>query len=557
VLNFIPVTKILCYDCKQVIPVIPPDTSCLNGISLFQKLYGGSKDEGGEWLASSSDSGYVMVGQTNSFGNGAYDGLVVKVNRKGNTVWSRAVGGSGNDYLYGVKRTSDNGFIAVGQTKSYGNPAGDAWLVKLDAGGTVQWSKKYGDGNANGEVAFDVIQLSDGGYAFSGAHRFAAGVTESFVVRTDNQGVVLWSKQYGHSASDEAWGLTEDGNSLVVVGFRNASSFYDGYVMKLDKSTGVLQWIRSYDAENRSTLMAKIRVTASGYQVFSLVADDFTGTNQQQCIWNLTTDGSVQNVRKIVVPGVQTSSSGWHALADGGFVVANGESNNNADVLFTQVNATGTISWSKKYARNGRQVIKAIVSSPEGGYAGTGVNNNAGTTVDSSDVYLVRIDSVGNAGNCSGTSTTDVTIVAPTYTTVLTSVSASGDVTINSPVITPGVLNFIPVTTTLCFYCQPKPTGSRYISAMRSPHTTKVFPNPVIGGVVHLSIDALYDDRAVISIVDLYGNLVAVIGSRDISTGNNLVSINLPRQLQAYSNYYIQVKYSGFTSSVLIFVTNQ
>ena len=559
VISFVPVTKILCYDCKQIIPIIPPDTTCSNGISFFQKLYGGAKDDLAEWLAATADSGYVIAGHTNSVGNGGIDGLLTRVNKKGNTVWSRAVGGSGNDVLYGIKRTSDNGFIAVGQTKSYGNAAGDAWLVKLDASGNIQWSKKYGDGNVNGDVAFEVIQLSDGGYAFNGAHQFAPGATESFVVRTDNLGNVLWSKQYGHSGSDEAYGITEDGSSLVVVGFYRAPNIYDGYVMKLDKSTGAVQWIRTYDADNnRHMLMAKIRVTSVGYQVLSFVMDDFNGTNLQQCIWNLNTDGTVQNVRKIVVPGIQTSGYGWYPQADGGFVVANGENNNSADIVFSQVNANGTLAWSKKYVRNGKQWIRAIIPSPEGGYAATGNNNNAGTTVDSTDVYLIRIDSLGNAGLCSGINTNDVTVVVPVFTTSVISVPSPGNVTINSPVITVGVISFVPVTNTLCFYCQPKPTGTtRPVTGIRTEHILKVYPNPVAGGVVNLSITAEYEDRAVISIVDLNGNLVSILGSKDISPGNNLMRLDLPRRLQSYSNYFIRVKYSAFINSVQIFVINQ
>ena len=118
------------------------DTTCANGVSFFQKIYGGDKDDAGYALAAATDSGYVIAGQTNSFGNGGYDGLLMKVSKKGNTVWSKAIGGSGNDIFYNIKRTTDNGFIAVGQTRSYGNPAGDAWLVKLDVSGNVQWSKK-------------------------------------------------------------------------------------------------------------------------------------------------------------------------------------------------------------------------------------------------------------------------------------------------------------------------------------------------------------------------------------------------------------------------------
>ena len=220
------------------------DTTCSNGMSLFQKLYSGAKDDNGLSTAITADSGYEVAGLTNSLGGGGYDGLITRMNKKGNTIWSKAIGGSGDDVFYIIKRTTDNGFIAAGQTKSFGNTAGDAWLVKLDAAGNLQWSKKYGDGNVNGDIAFEVVQLSDGGYAFCGSHRFAPGTAEGFVTRTDNSGNVVWSKQYGIFGSDEIHGLVEDGNTLVVVGFYQGGSFYDSYVMKLDKSNGAIQWIR-------------------------------------------------------------------------------------------------------------------------------------------------------------------------------------------------------------------------------------------------------------------------------------------------------------------------
>src|ERR1051326_7472947 len=192
---------------SQYIPPTGTDTVCLNGISFFQKTYGGNKDDYGFYLAQTSDSGYVIAGRTSSFGNGGYDGLLMRVNKKGNIIWSKAVGGNSDDYFQTVIKTSDGGYIAVGQTKSFGNTAGDGWLVKFDALGNIQWTKKYGDGNVNGDIAFDVVELSGGGYAFCGTHRYAAGVAEGFVVRVDNQGNVVWSKQYGATGSDQLWGL--------------------------------------------------------------------------------------------------------------------------------------------------------------------------------------------------------------------------------------------------------------------------------------------------------------------------------------------------------------
>ena len=355
------------YSQSNILPT-GTDTACVNGMFVFHKIYMGARDDIGYDIVSTSDSGYVIAGQTNSFGNGGYDGLLMKVNKKGNTVWSKAAGGSGNDAFYGIKRTSYNGFIAVGQTKSYGNAAGDAWLVKLDSSGNVQWSKKYGDGNVDGEVAWEVIQLSDGGYAFCGTHKFTPGNAEGFMVRTDSQGNVLWSKQYGAPGSDQIWGLLEDGNSIVTAGFYQGGSYYDSYLMKLDKSNGAIQLIKGYDGENRSTQFYRIRKNGSGYQVSSIVLDNFNVINQQQFIWNLNSDGTVQNVRKMVIPGINNIDFGWYPRADGGFISINGEYNSSSDLLISSVNPDGSLAWSKKYVRTGQQFMNMIIPSPEGGF---------------------------------------------------------------------------------------------------------------------------------------------------------------------------------------------
>ncbi len=557
VVNYLPVTSTVCYSCAITIPVLPPDTVCSNTLSLYQKIYSGSKDDLAEWMAVAADSGYVIAGQTNSFGAGGIDGMLIKIKKNGSVQWSKAIGGSNNDILFGIKKTSDNGFIAIGQTKSFGNAAGEAWLVKTDAAGTVQWTKKYGDGNAVGDNAYEVVQTSDGGYAFCGAHLYAGGVSQSFVVRTDNQGNVVWSKVFDESGSDEAWGLMEDGNSLMVVGFYRAPNFYDGYLMKLDKATGAVQWKRTYDIDiNRHTMMAKIRTTSSGYQVFALVMDDFNGTNQQHCVWNLATDGTVQSVRKLIVPGIQTSSYGWVPLPDGSFVVANGESNNAADVIMTKVNAAGNIVWSKKYARAGKQAIRVLIGSPDGGFAAAGINNNPGISADSSDVYFLRFDSLGNQGPCSAASTNDASVQTPAFTSSVITSGTVSNVTINNPVMNPAIANFVPSTNVLCFYCVPKPTGTEWplTGRMSGGHEIRMYPNPVFNGTVTLQINALYNDKATINIVDINGTVRYSVGTKDISKGQNLLKIDFPMSLRNYSNYIIEIQFKDYTTAAKVFV---
>lgn len=554
--SFIPVMGTICFECKQTVTIIPPDPTCPNGIAFFQRAIGGNKDDLGEAVVSTPDSGYVVAGYTKSFGSGGLDGLVTKVDRKGNVVWTKAVGGANDDRFFGMARTSDNGFIMVGQTKSFGNPAGDAWLVRMDAAGNVLWSRKYGNGNAVGDLAVYVTQLSDGGFAFSGVHQYAGGVSESFIVRTDNLGNPVWSKLYGHSGSDEAWSLTEDGNALMVVGFLRNPSVYHGYVMKIDKGTGAVQWTRSYNIGGHFNRISRLAVVNGGYQVFVLLTDDFAATNQRQGIINLATDGSVQNFRVVTVTGLNTTGYGWYPLPDGGFIVSNGDNTTSSDIIFTQVNAAGNIVWSRKHERAGAHYSRQIIKSPELGYAAVGYTNTPGTPVDSNDVFLLRIDSLGNSGTCSGSPTTDVAVINSSISTGAISVATLANLALNPTAMTANVSTVIPVSNMQCFYCQRKPLGSGRIETGRMAPVLKVFPNPVAGGNLNLTIEAGGNDRAMISIVDLNGNVIAVIGSRDVVAGKNTFKIDLPRHLVNYSTYYVQVRFTDYIVTNQVFVIN-
>ena len=93
----------------------------------WQKLIGGSNYEGTQTIIPTKDGGTVMAAQTasnNSFvlGNhGQSDIWVVKLDPGGNLAWSKCLGGSGAEGLSGNKsiiQTYDNGYIVAGYTAS-------------------------------------------------------------------------------------------------------------------------------------------------------------------------------------------------------------------------------------------------------------------------------------------------------------------------------------------------------------------------------------------------------------------------------------------------------
>ncbi len=76
-----------------------------------------------------------------------------------------------SDGANSIQQTSDGGYIVAGATESFGAGEKDAWVIKLDAKGNVQWRKTYG--GKYGDKANSIQQTSDGGY-------IVAGMTGSF-----------------------------------------------------------------------------------------------------------------------------------------------------------------------------------------------------------------------------------------------------------------------------------------------------------------------------------------------------------------------------------------
>jgi hypothetical protein len=183
-----------------------------------------------------------------------------------------------------------------------------------------------------------------------------------------------------------------------------------------------------------------------------------------------------------------------------------------------------------------------------------GMNNNAGTTADSTNVYVMKVDSLGGAGTCSGITTTDLTVVSPSFTT--SAITATiGDVTITNPVITVNPVSLNPEVNTLCFYCYNKPTGSQRVAGNDvEQHTLKIYPNPTSSDPINVLIDAKYDDDVTLSIVDVYGNVLYVQSPRPITTGRNLIQLNIVSRLRNYSNYFIIAKYKNYSDAVKIFI---
>ncbi|MFK7808294.1 MAG: T9SS type A sorting domain-containing protein [Saprospiraceae bacterium] len=208
------------------------------GDTLWTKIYGGSSIDAATDMQQTIDGGYILSGNSFSFGAGDSDMYVVRTDEDGNILWQKTFGGELNDICHAIARTEDGGFILCGESQNFGEGDTDIYLVKIDSNGNLQWSKTYG--GEGKEAGNSVSQTSDGGYIIAGYTReFGSGGEDFYLIRTNAQGEMLWAKTIGGTEDDAAQSVKQaaDGG-YIITGYTRSfgAGFLDIYLVKTDSN---------------------------------------------------------------------------------------------------------------------------------------------------------------------------------------------------------------------------------------------------------------------------------------------------------------------------------
>ena len=76
--------------------------------------------------------------------------------------WAKTYGGTDDERASSIQQTADGGYIVAGESLSFGAGGHDVWILKLDGGGDIQWQKTYG--GTESDEAYSIQQTNDGGY---------------------------------------------------------------------------------------------------------------------------------------------------------------------------------------------------------------------------------------------------------------------------------------------------------------------------------------------------------------------------------------------------------
>jgi hypothetical protein len=208
-----------------------------SGDLLWNKTYGGNGDNAFRSVVATGGGEYVCAGYTNSIGNGDYKVWLVKIDENGSLLWSDTYGGSGSDLGYSLIMAK-GGYEIAGETHSFGNGDGKAFVVKTDLNGKLVWQRVYG--GRQFDTVETIIPSSSGGYVVAGfTFSFGKGQRDFWIFNIDDSGNVLWSRTQGRAGFEEAYSIVEVAkDQFVVAGWTNSigNGKYDYYVVEMNVS---------------------------------------------------------------------------------------------------------------------------------------------------------------------------------------------------------------------------------------------------------------------------------------------------------------------------------
>lgn len=304
--------------------------------------------------------------------------------------------------------TSDGGIIITGrmnQDVAWPPDSNDIFLIKTDADGQIQWSKKYDSGKD--ELGFCVRQTLDGGYAISGFHDAVpmslTGNTYAMLIKTDSIGNVTWDRSYEFAVRDLdtgeglTWVFSQTADSgYVLTGTTVGAHQADLYVIRTN-SVGDILWAKSYEHDNsvnRFSLGLDIIENNNGDLIIAGAMDKDHSLNELNypCILKLNSSGNLLQSKiynSIPPQSFQSGFSSVEQTPDGGYLFTGmgGYSGfgQQAQILKTDINFN--MNWSRSYTWDGIATMgsRSGRMTSDGSYIFTGKKESAGSVLMKTD----------------------------------------------------------------------------------------------------------------------------------------------------------------------------
>jgi hypothetical protein len=534
----------------------------MNGNKQWSKLYGGNQQEIYVTGMQNADGTYMITATTASnngdvHGNhGGYDGWLLKINTNGTLAWQKCYGGSKDEWVDGLAIINALGgghflsFNAYSQDGQLANAGfhtgfdefqGDAWLIKIDEDGNIQWSKCYGgigddwfryiNQFSNGDIISTGFTLgSDNTGDMPGTH----GDYDWWVMRISSTGNVIWSRQYGGTRQEAIHNQAfEYPNGEILL--PSGTNSNDGDVV--GNTAGKALWIMKTDPDGN--ILGYNLIGDVGYNQFaggilnsdgSLVINGMVDpTNTAGFSETVDENANVWTLKLIPTPLTKHEAQFYSA--------ANGK--------------TGDICTNKPSAK-----IDLRVTVPSGYISSAGItvqyfkNNNL--------ISQTNMGGTGFTGAEGQSFYSNLTILNSSYGdgTYKAKISYNFSPTANNNFSNK---NFQSNNVNLSFNCGASVTNTKRIEEIGVPEnrlSSKVFPNPFARSTT-ISFSIPKEGKVALKIYDLTGALIDVLTNEEMQSGVHELkwdASDVKGKLVPAGTYLLKIQVGKYSETKKLFV---
>jgi len=398
-------TAIICLFCSVALHA---QNSCF---PVFQKVYGSTGNEDGLDIVSTTDKGSFVVGRTTSGSAGGYDGFAMRLNEQGDIVWSYTIGGGNYDDLVKARQTADGGFVALGNSFSFGGTLQSIWAIKLNANGTLAWSRNWGGSSTISFKAKDIITLKDGGFAIAANVNDSTPAGDALVMRLTSDGSLVWSYTFNKGDDDGVNCLLEDGNNLYAGGHATVGT-RQGILMQLSKPSGLFNWVKAVtDLPGQNEDVMKIEKITGGiafadYSIDAARTYDNTG---MLTFFKMLNNGTIlyeHRAQPSTATGVTLEPVKTKMSADSGFTYIVTDTTNWGYGQITKVEGAigGTVMPLTNNNAGGALKVRGFDLTGNYGYIIAGTENNFLVTSGHDKIKIIKMDEYLHSSSCSNNS---------------------------------------------------------------------------------------------------------------------------------------------------------
>lgn len=411
----------------------------------WEKTLGGTESEFTSNIQQTMDGGFILSASTKSIdgnisvNNGARDAWIVKLDIDGEIEWQKSYGGSNNDFISEIIQTDDSGFIMTGYSESndgdllQNKGASDAWIVKLNNTGEVEWQQSYG--GTKDEITNAIRQTIDGGYIIAGQSNsndgdvlLNHGKDDYWILKLNSMGEIEWQRSYGGTSweSIKSIELTTDGG-YVIAGHSTSndgdvSTNYgnsDLWIVKIN-DTGDIIWEKSFGGTKldrapyiKSTTDNGYILAGSSFSDDGIVSTNYGGADYWiiklddlgDIVWEKSFGGSDSEYVNDIQ---QTHDDGYIVI--GSTQSEDGDISNpkgSIDYWVVKLNTDGAIEWEHSYGGSLTDYGYSVCQTTDNGFviAGTSTSNDGDVTFNNGglgfDNWIIKLtaESVTNISN--------------------------------------------------------------------------------------------------------------------------------------------------------------